>query len=288
MNTSDAFILIGIVLVFIVWALFAFAPKANDPEADEPEVDVDEAEFATIADKSFVDYQDFQIVSNALRQKFHNESKSNPYFERLDAYDDQIWVKFQVKTHYHALKKNTDRKIKKNDYGAITSDERGDEVIEFLTSLNYPQKVIPIRGAIEIVLDTLDDFTYQLQSFGFDPTSIPNEGFEFESWVANNLKKFGWNAEVTQGSGDQGLDVIAKKNDCRVGIQCKLYSSNVGNKAVQEINAAKAHFNLDKVAVLTSAGYTKSARELAQTCDVELLSHYDIPRFDQLFLQGNP
>ena len=67
MNTSDAFILIGIILVFIVWALFAFAPKANDPEADEPEVDVDEAEFATIADKSFVDYQDFQIANNALR-----------------------------------------------------------------------------------------------------------------------------------------------------------------------------------------------------------------------------
>jgi len=282
MNTSDVFILIGIIIAVIVWALWAFAPKT-----DETEEEVDDEEFSSL-DGAYADMGDFQVASDALRDEFTKRGKSHKYFQMLDYYEDQVRIKMSVREHYHALKRNTDKKIKKNDYGAVIQDTRADEVIEFLQSVGFQGKIMNTELAVSNALDALHDFTLQMESFGFDASTIPEDGFQFESWVATNLKKFGWEAEPTQGSGDQGLDVIATKNGCRVGIQCKLYSSNVGNKAVQEINAAKSHFGLDKVAVLTNAGYTKSARELAQTCDVRLLSHYDIPRFDELFLDEIP
>lgn len=278
MTDAELFILLVILCAFIFWALMAFSPKV-----DEIEEELDYKEFSSL-DGEYVDAADFQIVSDALREKFTKEGKSHKYFQMLDYFEDQVQIKIKVREHYHALKRNTDRRIKKNDYGAVVADTRADEIIEFLQSVGFQGKIMDTESAVSNALDALRDFSLQMELSGFDASTIPEDGFEFESWVATNLKKFGWDAEATQGSGDQGLDVIATKNGCRVGIQCKLYSSNVGNKAVQEINAAKSHFGLDKVAVLTNAGYTKSARDLAQTCNVRLLSHYDIPRFDELFL----
>ena len=120
----------------------------------------------------------------------------------------------------------------------------------------------------------------------FDPENLPTDGWEFENWVAEKLSKYGWNARSTQGSGDQGVDVIAEKNKKTVGIQCKLYTGTVGNKAVQEILAGKTHFNLDFAVVITNSAYTKSAKELAKTSNVFLLSVHDIPDLEQIIMDS--
>jgi len=99
---------------------------------------------------------------------------------------------------------------------------------------------------------------------GFYPDTIPENGHDFENWTADALSKFGWTAKATQGSGDHGIDVIADKKDLSVGIQCKLYSGSVGNKAVQEVLAGITHFGLDRGVVITNAKYTKSAVALAR------------------------
>ena len=59
--------------------------------------------------------------------------------------------------------------------------------------------------------------------------------------------------------------------------------SLVNNKknAVTDVTArVSAGFNL---AVVTTGDYTKSAHELAEANSVKLLSHHDIPRFDDIF-----
>ena len=55
---------------------------------------------------------------------------------------------------------------------------------------------------------------------------------DFEAFCAEELRRAGWNARVTMQSRDQGVDVIADKSNVRVVLQCKLYTSPVGNKAV--------------------------------------------------------
>lgn len=91
------------------------------------------------------------------------------------------------------------------------------------------------------------------------------EGHDFEEYCAMLLKKNNFqNVKVTQGSGDQGIDILAQKDGIRYGIQCKCYSSDIGNKAVQEAFAGKTFYNCHIAAVLTNRYFTASAKELAE------------------------
>lgn len=91
------------------------------------------------------------------------------------------------------------------------------------------------------------------------------EGHEFEYFCADLLKKNGYeNVSVTQGSGDQGIDIIAYKDGIKYGIQCKCYTSDIGNKAIQEVFAGKAFYECHVGVVLTNRFFTKPAAELAR------------------------
>lgn len=202
-----------------------------------------------------------------------------------EKYDEQQQLSLGVQRHHSTLRKKLAQALQENEYGAIVFDGRASVINEFLLSIDYKNKHLTKRETVDFVYRLIQIYTEHQKKEGFNPESIPEDGLAFEAWVADNLSKFGWIAETTKGSGDQGVDVIARKNGIKVGIQCKRYTSSVGNKAVQEIIAAKIHFDLDKAAVLTnSKGYTKSAQELAATSGVKLLSHYDIPKFDKIFL----
>ena len=97
------------------------------------------------------------------------------------------------------------------------------------------------------------------------------DGHKFEELCAVVLRKNGfYSVEKTQGSGDQGIDIIAYKGGYTYGIQCKRHKSKIGNKAVQEVFAGKMYYNCDKVAVLTNNFFTKSAISLAKKTGVEL------------------
>lgn len=90
------------------------------------------------------------------------------------------------------------------------------------------------------------------------------DGHAFEHFCAEILSFYGFNnVQVTQGSGDQGVDIIAYKDDIKYGIQCKCYASDIGNRAVQEVFAGKAFYQCHVGVVLTNRYFTKSAIELA-------------------------
>lgn len=90
------------------------------------------------------------------------------------------------------------------------------------------------------------------------------DGHAFERYCANVLAENGFQkVQVTQGSGDQGVDIIAYKDDIKYGIQCKCYASDIGNRAVQEVFAGKAFYQCHVGVVLTNRYFTRSAIELA-------------------------
>lgn len=90
-------------------------------------------------------------------------------------------------------------------------------------------------------------------------------GHEFEFFCASLLKKNGYDRiNVTRGSGDQGIDIIAYRDGIKYGIQCKCYSGDIGNKAVQEVFAGKTFYECHVGVVLTNQYFTKSAIELAK------------------------
>lgn len=108
------------------------------------------------------------------------------------------------------------------------------------------------------------------------------EGHDFEYYCANLLKSNGFcNVSVTQGSGDQGIDVLAEKGGVKYGIQCKCYSKDIGNKAVQEAFAGKTFYHCHVAAVLTNRYFTKSAQELAAVNQVLLWDRDQLEKFVQ-------
>lgn len=91
------------------------------------------------------------------------------------------------------------------------------------------------------------------------------DGYQFEDFCARLLSNRGYeDVLVTQGSGDQGIDIIAYKDGIKYGFQCKCYSSAVGNKAVQEVFAGKAFYQCHVGIVITNNYFTESAIALAR------------------------
>ena len=192
----------------------------------------------------------------------------------------------ETNLHYSTLMRNIDRAAMKNEYGTKVEDKREKVLINFFKSIGLEVQVIDYPEAGEICVAELNARMKIEKNKGFDISTIPTDGHEFEHWVAENLNKFGWDAKATSGSGDQGIDVIATKDGKTVGLQCKLLKSSVGNKAVQEAHAGKAFHQMDVVGVITNASYTKSAKALAADTGVKLLSHRDIPNlYDKMFYE---
>jgi len=91
------------------------------------------------------------------------------------------------------------------------------------------------------------------------------DGHSFEYWCANLLRKIGFtNVEVTPGSGDQGVDILAQKEGIKYAIQCKCYTSDLGNTPIQEVHAGKAMYHCQVGAVMTNRHFTFGGRQLAE------------------------
>lgn len=150
-------------------------------------------------------------------------------------------------------------------------------------------KVIKSKGSYFDVIMDLDSFLMLVDSFnGHMPDesapsktkastngSMPDfsnmNGYKFESWCAAllTINDFS-NVTVTQGSGDHGADILAEKNDISYAFQCKYYSGTVGNKAVQEVYAAKTYYKRDIAVVMTNSTFTLQAQEEAAATHVKL------------------
>lgn len=90
------------------------------------------------------------------------------------------------------------------------------------------------------------------------------EGLEFEYYCADLLAANGFiEVEVTKGSGDYGIDILAEKDGVTYAIQCKRYTGLVGVKAVQEAYAGRDYYDRMVGAVMTNQYFTKPAAEAA-------------------------
>lgn len=97
------------------------------------------------------------------------------------------------------------------------------------------------------------------------------EGHEFEYFCAQLLCRRGFEeVEVTKGSGDYGVDILAEKEGVTYAIQCKCYTSPVGVKAVQEAYAGRDYYDCMVGAVLTNQYFTAPAVEAARKLKILL------------------
>lgn len=100
----------------------------------------------------------------------------------------------------------------------------------------------------------------------------------FENFVARVWSERGWNANVTQISGDSGIDIVATKESPfqqKQLIQAKRYGSDtsVGSPDIQQYASLRQQGdNVDSVVVVTSSGFSNQAVQLAEKLNVKLVS----------------
>ncbi len=104
-------------------------------------------------------------------------------------------------------------------------------------------------------------------------------GSVYESQVRNYLENLGYSIKITPKTGDQGVDLIAEKNGKKFAIQCKYYTGQVGNAAVQEVFAGKYYYDCDYACVVTNSTFTPSALSLANKTRVLLCSDNNLQIF---------
>ena len=97
------------------------------------------------------------------------------------------------------------------------------------------------------------------------------EGRDFEHYCAELLRRRGFQeVEVTKGSVDYGIDILAEKDGVTYAVQCKRYAAPVGVKAVQEAYAGRDYYDRMVGAVLTNQYFTQPAVEAARRLKILL------------------
>jgi hypothetical protein len=107
--------------------------------------------------------------------------------------------------------------------------------------------------------------------FGVQTDLDSLSGPEFETHVAKLLTSAGYDVMGTPQTGDQGADLIAKKDGKKIVVQAKRYQGPVGNKAVQEVFSAMSFYGGDEGWVVTNSTFTPSAKALAQKAGIRLI-----------------
>lgn len=128
----------------------------------------------------------------------------------------------------------------------------------FLSSFNADTEMVLSGSPIELELEKID--------------AMNTDGWRFEQYAVDLLMKNGFpSAEVTSGSNDYGVDVIATDaNGVRYAIQCKCYSSKLSNSPIQEVVAGMIKYNCQVGVVLTNNYFTANATELAKSNNILL------------------
>lgn len=95
-------------------------------------------------------------------------------------------------------------------------------------------------------------------------------GIEFEKYCAYLLDKNNFvDIRITPPSGDHGIDILAEKDHVSYAIQCKCYSENVGNSAIQQAHTGKSLYHKDVAVVMTNRYFTAQAIEEAKALGVK-------------------
>jgi hypothetical protein len=191
-----------------------------------------------------------------------------------------------ISQHLPALARKRAQLVRDDGYGKLIYDKWIKQIDYFVKEHITPvlswddtniivQKGFNIHQAVFAVVEQHQNDNPAFKAFYDDMT--PDQ---FEAFCAEELCRGGWNARKTMQSRDQGVDVIAEKDGTRVVVQCKLYSRPVGNKAVQEVAAAKAHERADYGIVVSNHRYTQDAEQLAATNRILLLHYTDLRSLD--------
>ena len=97
---------------------------------------------------------------------------------------------------------------------------------------------------------------------------------DYEHFVAKYFEDLGYSTEVTNSTGDYGVDVFAQKEGEKIAIQAKHYangSRKVNRRMIMELHGAKDLFYCNRAILVTSGNFLPDAIETANKLGMELM-----------------
>ena len=101
---------------------------------------------------------------------------------------------------------------------------------------------------------------------------------EFEDELAAVYRSLGFQVGGTPKTGDQGVDLILKKDGKTTVVQCKGQQARAGSPVVLSLIGARENKGADSAILACTAGFTQGARDVAKRNEVKLISARDIAR----------
>lgn len=188
-----------------------------------------------------------------------------------------------IQEHINTLIRKKSILVRTGDYGETVNDSWLKELDRFLSIVDSDSEWKDFWVVSTPVITFIDEIVAseeELINSEEDTKKLVNvdelSGEEFEAHCASILEANGWAINRTPWSGDQGVDLIAENGGHRIAIQCKRYSSPVGNQAIQQVYTGMSYYDADEAIVVSNNRYTQSAEELANKLGVSLLHYSDL------------
>lgn len=96
-------------------------------------------------------------------------------------------------------------------------------------------------------------------------------GVEFERYLQKLLTRQGYRVNMTQASGDLGVDLIAARDSDRIAIQVKRYNGKISRRAISDAVAGMQHYRCNRAMVITNSHFTPGAVTLARSTNCILV-----------------
>lgn len=124
----------------------------------------------------------------------------------------------------------------------------------------------------ECIPQSFSNKKYEIQDQDYQDKNYDEmSGLEFERYCGYLLQKNAFtDIKITQASGDHGIDILAEKSGISYAFQCKCYSDNVGNDAIQQAHTGKCLYHMDIAVVITNRYFTQQAQDEAKQLGVKL------------------
>jgi restriction system protein len=147
-----------------------------------------------------------------------------------------------------------------------------------------PPGALGPEDAAEAAADTVtvERIETDTRDFVIETLTRELEGVDFEHFVAHLLEAMGYRTQVTQASGDGGIDVIAHRDPLGleppiIKVQCKRTTTTMGSPDVQRLTGTLAPGGSELGLFVTLGAYSKEAQSLGRTRqDLRLINGNDL------------
>ena len=104
---------------------------------------------------------------------------------------------------------------------------------------------------------------------------------EFERELGEVFKRLGYRVQFTPSTGDDGIDLILKKDSKTTIVQCKGHQSPVGPAIAREIYGSLVASGADDAILACTGGFTQGVKKFALGKPINLISAVELAKMGE-------